>query len=75
MPIASVACFLCDTEMSLGQGNYDVGRDEYYCDEHYRVIRLEDLRTARDHLQSWLDITHLKRLRELDKAIAELEAI
>ena len=69
----TVTCDVCGIEMNAGDAYWDTGNERDLCAEHYRQTKLTEAKERRDALQSWLDSTHLKTLRELDEEIAKLE--
>jgi hypothetical protein len=68
-----VACDVCGKRMPPESAFYDVGSERDLCAEHYREAMLAEAKSERAALAEWLESTHLKRLRELDSRIAELE--
>jgi hypothetical protein len=74
MATASVTCDVCGLKMPAADAKRDIGSEQDLCVTHYRQRQLEQAKADRKYLQEWLDATHLKRLRELDARIAELEA-
>lgn len=70
----TVTCDVCGVEMSAADAWSDAVHETDFCLEHYRQYQLDDARSARDILQSRMEQTHLKKLRELDAMIAKLEA-
>lgn len=69
----TVICDVCGLEMEASKAHYDIGSERDLCDAHFRAAQLEAAKAERDKLIEWLEATHLKRLRELDQCIAELE--
>jgi hypothetical protein len=60
--------------MDAETANFDIGSEQDLCDEHFRQRQLDDARRERNELAAWLEATHLKKLRELEERIAELES-
>jgi hypothetical protein len=72
MAAKTLICDECGLEMPAADARRDIGSEQDLCVTHYRQRKLEQAKADRKHLQDWLDLTHLKRLRELDAEIAEL---
>ena len=70
-----VTCDVCGIELDAEDANFDIGSQEDLCDEHFRQRQLLDAKQERDSLAAWLEATFLKRLREIDARIAELEKV
>ena len=70
----TVTCDVCGLEMNYADSIWDIGGERDLCSKCAREYALQETNRERDSLQSWLDVNHLKRLRELDAKIAELES-
>ncbi len=69
-----VACDVCGKRMRAEESFYDVGSEQDLCAEHYRETLLTEAKRERADLAEWLESTHLKKLRDFDARISELES-
>lgn len=70
----TVKCDRCGKEGTADEVSTYAYGERDLCDSCSRIEHLADLKQQYASKMEWLETTHLKELRELEKQIAELEA-
>ena len=72
--IITAMCDRCKVLGTTEEVQYDPIMGIDLCQSCAKTERLNDLLQRRDKLQKWLEITHLKQLRELNAEIERIES-